>query len=423
MESDTIFDFLDAESRIRAFSHYFSKLEAAKRLDFDALRVCIRLRAIKSDGSLSTSSSNLTPSGQLINILLLRIPQEPQDTDHIYKLAEVLLNDGDFARSLLRERLRDELLEVLPQLSRTDQDEAVDGARTQGQLFVRKATGYLNLLRCCYWLPSSRSYVVDSTTLKFLSRFLGRPETDGIAHGAVSALLSLLKQGGHSQRSPLSDDRPPVLVDQSLWDRYRTLGLDYFDSGSQIFGTWFQWISQAALDGVTMSCLKEDLYWDRVRYGLLNGYADQRKYCIGIIRQSLLAAQFDISTPTMQFRIRDCALYLKIYEQYSGLFETVVLNRYANQVQACLPELTKLLQSDITPVMATTLLSAALNPMVQEGVRKLIGTWYATYVVTVSHTIVSFWDIRLLSKRCIDLSTALQTCGEKYTELCYLTIS
>jgi tRNA guanosine-2'-O-methyltransferase len=137
------------------------------------------------------------------------------------------------------------------------------------------------------------------------------------------------------------------------------------------------------VDKVQLECLNNSFYWDKIRIGLLNGHADQRKYCLGIIRQSLLAAQNDISTPTMQFFVAERAQYLKAYERYAALFETIVLDRYANQVQACLPELTKVIRSEVTPLMASTLLSAALNPMVQDGVRKLVGNWYIEYVTKV----------------------------------------
>jgi tRNA guanosine-2'-O-methyltransferase len=143
-------------------------------------------------------------------------------------------------------------------------------------------------------------------------------------------------------------------------------------------------VSQAVLDGLQLDCLQDPFYWDRVRLGLLHGHADQRKYCMGIIRQSLLVAQSDIHTPTMQFRHAERATYRKAYEQYSTLFETIVLDRYVNQVQACLPELIKVFRFAITPLMASTLLSAALNSMVQDGVRKTIGNWYIDYVTKVS---------------------------------------
>jgi len=151
---------------------------------------------------------------------------------------------------------------------------------------------------------------------------------------------------------------------------------------SKVYKIWFQWISQIVIDRIPLQCLNDNTYWERVRIGLLHGHADQRKYCIGVLRQSLIAAQSDISTPSMYLRIAERLKYARAYEQYSNLFETIVLDRYANQVQACLPELTKVFKSEITPLMASTLLSAALNPMVQEGIRKIVGNWYIEYVLT-----------------------------------------
>jgi tRNA guanosine-2'-O-methyltransferase len=150
-----------------------------------------------------------------------------------------------------------------------------------------------------------------------------------------------------------------------------------------VFRVWFQWISQAVIDDLQLDCLQNNLYWERLRTGLLYGHADQRKYCIGIIRQSLLAAQRDIDTDFIRYCLIERAAYLKAFEQYSALFETIVLDRYANQVQACLPELTKLLEAKLTPMMISTLLSAALSPMVQDGVRKLVGNWYMEHVMKV----------------------------------------
>lgn len=155
-------------------------------------------------------------------------------------------------------------------------------------------------------------------------------------------------------------------------------------NSSKVFRTWFQWISQVVEDKIRLECLHSSTYWNEIQVGLLHGHADQRKYCIGIVRQSLLAAQDDIDTSTMQFHIGERDRYLRAYEQYSALFETIVLDRYANQVQACLPELTKVMRSDVTPSMTSTLLSAALNPLVQDGVRKLVGNWYIGYVTKVS---------------------------------------
>ena len=39
----------------------------------------------------------------------------------------------------------------------------------------------------------------------------------------------------------------------------------------------------------------------------------------------------------------------------------------------------------LTAAMATTLLTAALNPLIQESVRKMIGGWYMDFVIKVSN--------------------------------------
>lgn len=146
---------------------------------------------------------------------------------------------------------------------------------------------------------------------------------------------------------------------------------------------------------MSLGCLNDRVYWDRVRTGLLHGHADRRKHCIGIIRQTLVAAKDDISNPIMYFRIAERERYIRAYEQYSSLFETIVLDRYVNQVQACLPELTKLLESNITPTMASTLLSAALHPTIQEGIRKIVGNWYIEYVVEGRGNLGGYTDFLL----------------------------
>jgi tRNA guanosine-2'-O-methyltransferase len=393
MDVDAVLRFLDEPSRLRAYEQCFSTLEGTPHLDLEALRVCIRLRP------------SLENAERLLSFLTLRIPQEPQDSERSYKLAEILLSDGPFAYALLGERLRAELVALLPELStHIYGNEPSDEAECSYLDSVCKATAFLNLLKCACWLPSRHNHIIDPTTLEFLCRFIGLEAVDDVAHDTVSAFLSLLKRGESIVVvQPASGPQPwarydsslgqvvlvASAVDESVWHRFSHLGPQYFKTGgSKVFRTWFQWVSQVVTDGIKLDCLDENFYWDTIRIGLLTGYSDQRKYCIGIIRQSLLAARGDISTLTMRFAVADGARYLKIYEQYSSLFEIMVLDRYSNQVQACLPELTRLIESDITPVMATTLLSAALHPTVQESIRKIIGNWYMDYVVKVSSTLI-----------------------------------
>jgi tRNA guanosine-2'-O-methyltransferase len=377
---------------------------------------------------------------RLHGLLVARIPQETLDSDHFYNLARILCSNGPFADAFFRGNIYQGLLALLPELSRhTDVTDELEGSVTRD---VRRAKSYLTLLKCSYWLPSNCYHVVDSSSLGLLSQFMGIEVTDDIAQDAISALLSLLRRGepivvaapSVARQSWLNLDAisgqavlSTSIIDDCLWERLSALEhknqtggesmcpissvcrdshhsgmrkhfsmlLNFYcchagtDNGtgkrsSKIFRTWFQWMFQAANDKVQLRCLHDSSYWEIIRQGLLSGYADQRKYCIGIIRHSLLAAQSDICTPVMDFRVAERAVYLKAYEQYSALFETIVLDRYANQVQACLPELTKLLQTVVTPPMVSTLLSAALSPMVQDGVRKLVGNWYIEHVITVS---------------------------------------
>jgi tRNA guanosine-2'-O-methyltransferase len=121
----------------------------------------------------------------------------------------------------------------------------------------------------------------------------------------------------------------------------------------------------------------------------VNGHADQRKYCLGILRQSFLVTEGRIETSSIRYGANQSDR--EKYDLYTTLYETIVLHRYTGQVEDCLPSLTGLLgstkgtASKITPAMATTLLTAALDPLIQESIRKMIGRWYMDFVIEVSH--------------------------------------
>ncbi|KAH7384301.1 hypothetical protein DE146DRAFT_739893 [Phaeosphaeria sp. MPI-PUGE-AT-0046c] len=418
MNLDTILTLLDEKARIQAFQACLTKLQTTHPLDLEALQVCMKLQptvehapqsGISNERTLSDrvpdipaagSLSEDSPVDKLHELLVMRIPDEQLDSDHFYKLAGILCSDARFAISFFKQRIYPRLVSLLEDVSERAQRDAEKSNEAEEALrqAIRITTSYLTLLKCSYWLPSRNSHVVDPDTLQFLSRFLGLSAIDDAAHDVLSAFLSLLKRKESIVVATANESPQPwlkfdsesgqailsaSLMDSSLWDTMSML--DYKNispnkATSKIYRTWFQWISQIAVDRVQLNCLNGSSYWDKIRGGLLYGHTDQRRYCIGIIRQSLLAAQCDISTPAMRFRLFEKDAYLKTYDQFSSLFETIVLDRYANQVQACLPELTKLMHTHITPAMMSTLLSAALNPMVQDGVRKLIGNWYIQYV-------------------------------------------
>lgn len=412
MEVENILRFLDDQSRIRAFEHCLQKLEAVPGLNLDVLATCIQLRPpLQNRGNSFASDSTLNHqpwppchlqlTERLLDLLQDRIAEVPLEPGHYYKLAEVLLSDGPLAHVFFTKRIYP-VLEALPHdSSHIDQERSEGANATCGrERMLRRAKAYLALLQGSYLLPCTQNHIISPVSSTLISRFFTYPGLQEAALDTLSSLFSLLKRNEPIIVAHPDIALPPWLeaganpgtvvltgftVDCSIWDQLSLLEADCFKTGaSKIFRVWFQWVSHVAKYKADLKCLHENLYWDRLRSGLLYGYADQRKYCIGILHQSLRAAQSDISTPTMRFRVSERVEYLGIYDLFTALFETIVLDRYSNQVEACLPELTRLLTSNITPAMATTLLSAALNPTVQEGVRKLIGNWYLNFAIKVS---------------------------------------
>ncbi|KAJ4347725.1 hypothetical protein N0V95_005179 [Ascochyta clinopodiicola] len=386
---DDVILYLSDDSSLEAFELNWSKLEASTaHLDIDALRLCIRLLPSSSVVAAGKSYEELT------ELLLRRLPEERQDLEHLYKLAETCSTNETFAWSIFH-RIFVELDIVATQLSVARKDSYDTNGRTLSvEDYVRRAGAFLTFLKCSFWLPHDTYHVVTPGSLKTLTSCVGLDDLNEVALDALSALLSLLNRR-HQKSIVVANpgaDMPWVkveqpgrsvlgqsIIDQSLWTYFKTLDSSYFSSkSSKLFKIWFQWISLAVADGLDVEGVYEDLYWDRVRSGLLTGFADQRKYCLGIVRASLLAAQSDINTRTMRMQVDKRNTYLKAYERYFILYETIVLDRYANQIEASLSELSALFgsQSVVTASMATTLLSSGLDPQVQEGIRKIVGNWY-----------------------------------------------
>ena len=387
---EAILDSIDARGRQVAFETQWALLEASPRINFDTLRVCVRLLEPSANAPNDAEASNLTESShkRLWALVESRISVE-EDLGRLFAIADVCLTYASFAV-----HINGEVYCTLARLL-----EELKAHAFQREERVYQVLPYLKFSMCSFWRPTDQFHLVNHGTIALLSCFVGIEGAENSAHDALSALFSLLKSSKPSATAPnsrqlesntnfsLMETRP--IVDQTLWLRLRDLEPKHFtSSNSKIFRTWFQWISQVVLDGLEVSCIHEGLYWDRLLSGLVNGFGDQRKYCLGIIHQSLRAAQQDILIPTMRYSVNERSLYLRAYQKFSSLFETVVFNRYPNQVEACLPELLTLFgtHSKVTPAMAISLLTAALNPKIQEGIRKLIGNWYMKNVINVSQS-------------------------------------
>jgi tRNA guanosine-2'-O-methyltransferase len=260
MDTNTILGLLDEKTRLRAFESCLKTLELAPRLELEALRLCVRLHpplktASGDDHHVTpledqdyTDISKETFDGPALNqklchLLASRIPNEPLDSNHFYKLADILCGDGPFANLIFREKIHADLVALLPELSKSAHRDTEAEAQA-----VRIATAYLTLIKCSYWLPSSHHHVIDPGSLGLLSQFLGLPSIDHVAHAAISAFLSLMRRGERIVVAPPTDPSQtwlqlnPIsgqmelsasIIDGSLWGQLRLL-----ETNSHTMGEW-----------------------------------------------------------------------------------------------------------------------------------------------------------------------------------------
>lgn len=387
--------YMNDELKLKAFELNWAKLEASTtHLNIDTVGLCVRLLPELSDESRNSHE-------KLRDRLVHRIRHEEQDTQYLYQLAEACIHNASFAE-LFYASIYQVLLDAAPWSNpfAHKQDAELDVSAEER---TRQVAAILAFLKCSYWLPSDALHVVRPGILRILVSCI---EKEGLAEPALDALSALLAlsnskasiqvpafeafgTGAVWARLDSLAGRYTLdgsLVYLSFWSHLKALSPAVFEiKASKLYKVWFQWISQMAKEGIHPDdggLLYGNAYWDRVKTGLLTGFADQRKYCLGIIRASLTVAQWDIETLTMRMEVDRRDAYIKAYDRYFILYETIVLDRYANQIEACLPELSALFgsQSIVTASMATTLLSSGLDPQVQEGIRKIIGNWYLSFM-------------------------------------------
>ncbi|KAF2851577.1 hypothetical protein T440DRAFT_67395 [Plenodomus tracheiphilus IPT5] len=404
MPSDALLHLLDEGTRRAIFERSVERLDFRQSLDLHVLRTCLVL-ATPSDPS-TLSSQTILWEGILEWIELIQLAPDENISERLYEVADICLSNGFLTASQFHDKFYLKLKTVFSDLSvkKTPEGDSSEAARLS-----KVAAAYLRFLRCSFWLPPGRHHLIDADCVSSVSVFLGL-ESEDAALDTLSALLSLLRNGGEiaiastiSTLPSLSSTASMVTADvlagglfslesqhqDRLWVQIKHLSPSYWQShSSKIMKVWFQWISQARKCGLEPKCLQDQVYWQMLSDRLSRGFAEEQKYCLGIINQSLLLAQRDINTKAMVYCVG--SIHQKAYEQYTTLFRTIVLNRYANQVEACLPELTLLLGpgSKITPIMAASLLAAALDSRVQEGVRKLIGYWYIDHASETDGVVV-----------------------------------
>ncbi|KAF2646351.1 hypothetical protein P280DRAFT_544725 [Massarina eburnea CBS 473.64] len=384
---EAILQFSDESTRKAAFDHYWKKLKAASALvDLSALRICVRLLPPQQDDA----SHEL-----LAHYIVDRIPTKLDSAESLYILAEICLSDAQLG-SRVFENLTAYIVAYIVQ-GTTVTERSQFHPESPDSDHLRNVVAYLKFIRSSFWLPPTHQHYLTTDLLHAVVKSIGVDGLDEYAHDALSALLNLVAKpsvvvvGQDTVKAEPADaglyTRDPFLhqklVDNSLFSRFEELRPEYFVANAgPAFRTWYQWITHATTHDIQLDAVHSSFYWETLRKGLLTGFSDQRKYCLGTLRQSLILSSESIDTSVMLMDVNNRKAYIAQYDRFSTLFETIVLDRYANQVQACLPELSALLgpESLISPSWATALLSSALDSKVQDGIRKLIGNWVLEHI-------------------------------------------
>jgi tRNA guanosine-2'-O-methyltransferase len=236
-------------------------------------------------------------------------------------------------------------------------------------------------LKIHFWTLAKGTRTLSMKTFTSLLALLGSKSELAVAsRDALSALLPLLQTG----RLAFHGTNPESLIRSQIWDRICDLlsQPSNSDFSGTAFRLWFRWIYQTGRFGTSQSYLQDDEYWSLIQAGLLFGYSEQRKLCLSILRGSLPLLEESIFTDHMSVIFEEQKAYEIQYEKYCTLFETLVLDRYPNQVMACRGDLSSMMSTGslIHHSWMSTLLTAALGSGIQDGVRKIIGFWYIEFV-------------------------------------------
>ncbi|KAH7138887.1 hypothetical protein B0J11DRAFT_515534 [Dendryphion nanum] len=387
--NDMLFDHLTLDARTTIFQHFWEQSEACTTgIDLDALRGCVRI--------LPSSGQDVLYAKVQVAILN-RMPQESHNADRLYIIADICMANMRLGSSIFCH-----IHDYLKRISLIIRDIKNNHVLEED---LRNVIAYLNFIKSSYWWGPDRPQYITHDVIQVLVDLVGHHILDAHVQDTLSALISLTKSPVAILRDPeltysscsTSSSKEgtaavrEALIGQQLWTRLRDLPLTYFgQESSKCFRTWFQWCHHATIWNTDLDAIYDPLYWSILRVGFLSGYSEQRKYCLGILRLSIDIACRDIETPLMVVRIDQRSRYRAQYGKYVSLYQTIVLDRYVNQVQACLPDLTNLLgtSSVINPGWTMVLLSSALNPKVQDGVRKVVGNWYMDFIANAGGPVI-----------------------------------
>lgn len=228
--------------------------------------------------------------------------------------------------------------------------------------------------------------------LKNLSSTLFQPllilagvTNDKLSQASANALLALISitDAGTPQLVSTAHNEGRVYYADSIraddiWEWIRSA----LSSGSAIhrtraFSLWLRFLVKRSSAFPTQEILVSGVYWKHIMDPLASGTTEQQRLSLSIMNMSLNLCHQDFDCQYMLFKVRSRTNFEEEYQKFAILYQTIVLGRYLNQVEACMPELDSLAQDDskLHKAWLTTLLKACIGSVVQDSIRKLIGDW------------------------------------------------
>ncbi|GME28748.1 tRNA/rRNA methyltransferase SpoU [Neofusicoccum parvum] len=237
---------------------------------------------------------------------------------------------------------------------------------------------HLTFLKLFLW--SEASCTISINLLQALLALLGA-RSEKLAHASQDCLSAAF----HSLQSAKANierkhgggfdvfGEVTVPIGELIWSRIADILSAPADLGlgPSAFHVWFRWFALEGDVGPSRSILKQHPYWTFLQLGLREGFSEQRKFCLHILRASI---RFTMAYP------EDLHPYVAgasqpgfemDYTRYCTLFETIILGRYINQVEECMPDLANLAwRSSGLAEVARDFSTAAASVLLEEAVTR-----------------------------------------------------
>ncbi|KAL9096874.1 MAG: hypothetical protein Q9165_000838 [Trypethelium subeluteriae] len=248
------------------------------------------------------------------------------------------------------------------------------------ELLITEAQAYLHFLKTIFSSTHDEAlpfpYVLFSYSLALFDS-----DSDAVAEAAKEMIFALLSSVACRSINVVSELSRQSAIDPAgfstlIWRRISS-DIQDIDAKRTSLQLRLRWTALPHPWGPSEEVLSQDEYWRSLQEGLRTGFAEQRKTCLYILRLSIPMIEHDIDLEHMTFTNTTKAALLTQYERYCAVYESLVITRYINQVEACLHDLDFLASRTclVHKSWLYALLEAAMGPLMQDSIRNFTGRW------------------------------------------------